>query len=72
MRKRLPFIEGDALGLRGLQRRSPDSVLITAAEPLFDRIPRDNYHLLVAGKQDRLHVWKDARGREASGAEEPR
>jgi len=40
--------------------------------PVFERGFVDNYHLLVVGKQDRLHVWKGALEWAALGTGEPR
>jgi HD-like signal output (HDOD) protein/CheY-like chemotaxis protein len=44
----------------------------TGEHPVFERTFVDNYHLLVVGKQDRLHVWQGALDRAFSGAGETR
>lgn len=44
----------------------------TGGHPVFERAFMDNYHLLVVGKQDHLHVWRGALGRGASGTGEMR
>ncbi|HEX9010868.1 MAG TPA: HDOD domain-containing protein [Holophagaceae bacterium] len=44
----------------------------TGEHPVFERTFVDNYHLLVVGKQDRLHVWRGALNGAVPGTGETR